>query len=149
MSRREMTIRGLMVLGVVVGIVAGNFVLHRWLLGNATSREADAGVAPTSVAADDLAEFAPQRRRVAQVGVPTDSAARLEQLRTLIAEKLPHASVAEREAWSEELKDVSLQAAAGILDLREQVGAFPELGSIAIPEPTSINSGVISSIILE
>lgn len=127
MTRREMTLRGALVLSLVCGIVGGNFVLHRWVIGDAASREAGAGTAGGNSSLDDLDEFAPRSRAAADVPVSSDPAAHRERLRKLIAEKLPRATPEEREAWLEELNDLSLPAAAGVLDLRGQVGAFPQI----------------------
>ncbi|MFM9962880.1 MAG: hypothetical protein ACKV2Q_16845 [Planctomycetaceae bacterium] len=125
MTQRDMTRQGLLVFGLIVGIVGGNFVLHRWMLGNSTSREADAGtMAPSSspsLSQDELDEFAPRSRSTA---TPVDPATHRERLRKLIAQKLPDASADELDSWTEELSDVSLPMAEGILDLRGQVGAL-------------------------
>ena len=115
MTQRKMALQGTLVLGLIVGIVGGNFVLHRWMLGDATSREVDAGTATTNSSDDDLEEYRPTSRSAA---MPTDPAVAREQLRWLIAQKCPHASVEEREGWLEELSDVPLHVAVGILDLR-------------------------------
>ena len=118
MTRRDMALQGTLAFGLIVGIVGGNFVLHRWVLGNAASREADAGTTSTDLATEDLSEFAPTRRATAQV---IDPAVQLERLRQLIARKLPDSSEEERQAWLEELSDSSLTAAEGILDLRGEL----------------------------
>lgn len=129
MTRREMTLQGALVLALVCGIVGGNFLLHRWVIGSATSREASAGT-PLH---DDLDEFAPSRRATSQTAASNDPAAHRELLQKLIAEKLPQASTAERETWLEELSEVSLKTAEGVLDLRHQVGAFPEIDETPTP----------------
>ncbi len=124
MAQRDMARQGLLVFGLIVGIVGGNFVLHRWILGNAASREADAGTAIMNPLDDDLDQYAPVRHSTA---TPVDSAAHRERLRKLIAEKLPNISLGEQDAWVEELSDVALPMAEGILDLRGQVGALPAI----------------------
>lgn len=42
MTRRDMALQASLVLALVCGIVGGNFLLHRLVIGNATSREASA-----------------------------------------------------------------------------------------------------------
>lgn len=121
MTRRNMAIQATVVFGLVCGIVGGNFLLHRWVIGNTASREAGAGTNSTGVSPDDLDEFAPRSRSASAAALSNDPVKQRELLRKLIAEKLPLASVAERDAWLEELSDVSLKAAEGILDLREQL----------------------------
>ena len=133
MTRRDMAIQATLVLGLVCGIVGGNFLLHRWVVGDATSREAGAGTSSTRLERDDLDEFAPPSRATIKAAVPSDPAVHRELLRKLIAEKLPQESAEVREAWLEELGDVSRKAAEGILDLRNQVGAFPEIDESASP----------------
>ena len=56
MTQRTMALQGTLVLRLIVGIVGGNFVLHRWMLGDATSREVDAGTVTTN-SSDDYAPF--------------------------------------------------------------------------------------------
>lgn len=121
MTRRNMAIQATLIFGLVCGIVGGNFLLHRWVIGNTASREAGAGTNSTGVSPDDLDEFAPRSRSASAAALSNDPVKQRELLRKLIAEKLPLASVAERDAWLEELSDVSLKAAEGILDLREQL----------------------------
>lgn len=121
MTRRNMAIQATVVFGLVCGIVGGNFLLHRWVIGNTASREAGAGTNSTGVSPDDLDEFAPRSRSASAAALSNDPVKQRELLRKLIAEKLPLASVEERDAWLEELSDVSLKAAEGILDLREQL----------------------------
>ena len=119
MTQRTMALQGTLVLGLIVGIVGGNFVLHRWMLGDATSREVDAGTATTNSSPDDdLEEYRPTSRTTSIVA---DPAVVREQLRWLIAQKVPHASVEEREGWLEELGDLPLPVAVGILDLRGEL----------------------------
>ena len=119
MTQRKMALQGTLVFGLIVGIVGGNFVLHRWMLGDATSREVDAGIiATTNSSDDDLEEFRPTGRSTSKV---TDPAVVREQLRWLIAQKFPHASVEEREGWLEELGDLPFPVAVGILDLRGEL----------------------------
>ena len=147
MTRRDMAFQVTLALGLILGIVGGNFVLHRWVLGNTTSREADAGTAPASHSQIDLDEFAPPIRSFSVSAAATDPVVRLEQLRRLIAEKLPHASAEVRDAWLEELSDVSLKAAEGILDLRGRVGTFPEIDETAQPrsppaQPPELNFSI-------
>ena len=117
MTQRTMALQGTLVLGLIVGIVGGNFVLHRWMLGDATSREVDAGTATTN-SSDDLEEYRPTGRTISKV---TDPAVLRERLRQLIALKCPHATVEEREGWLEELSDFALPVAEGILDLRGEL----------------------------
>ena len=138
MTRRDMAFQATLALGLILGIVGGNFVLHRWVLGNATSREADAGTAAMSFEDNDLDEFAPRRHTTSRATEPGEPVARRELLRKLIAEKLPQASAEVRDAWLEELSDVSLKAAEGILDLRGQVGAFPEIDESARPRSSPV-----------
>ncbi len=118
MTQRKMALQGTLVLGLVVGIVGGNFVLHRWMLGDATSREVDAGTATTNSSDHDLEEFRPTGRAISKA---TDPLVLREQLRWLIAQKCPHASVEEREGWLEELGDLPFPVAVGILDLRGEL----------------------------
>ncbi len=118
MTQRTMALQVTLVLGLIVGIVGGNFVLHRWMLGDATSREVDAGTATTNSSDDDLEEYRPTSRSTSMV---TDPVVVREQLRWLITQKFPHASVEEREGWLEELSDFSLPVAEGILDLRSEL----------------------------
>ena len=118
MTQRNVALQGTLVLGLIVGIVGGNFVLHRWMLGDATSREVDAGTATTNSSDDDLEEYRPTVRATSKV---TDPAVVREQLRWLIAQKFPHASVEEREGWLEELGDLPFPVAVGILDLRGEL----------------------------
>ena len=118
MTQRKMALQGTLVLGLIVGIVGGNFVLHRWMLGDATSREVDAGTATANSSSDDLEEYRPTGRTTSKVTAP---AVLRERLRQLIALKCPHATVEEREGWLEELSDFSLPVAEGILDLRSEL----------------------------
>ncbi|MBC7818757.1 MAG: hypothetical protein IAG10_17850 [Planctomycetaceae bacterium] len=134
MTQRTMALQGTLVLGLIVGIVGGNFVLHRWILGDAASREADAGTTPASSAPDDLDEYA---RFIRSAATPVDPAAHRERLRKLIAEKLPNISAEEQDSWVEELSDVSLSMADGILDLRGQVGALPAIEDTPDRNPVS------------
>ncbi len=131
MNRRDMAFHGIVALGVIVGIVGGNFVLHRWMLGNTTSREADAGTVTTiqstdAVADDDADLFDLKPARRSGTGTPTkpDQTARRELLKKLIAAKLPDVSVEERATWLEKLEEVPLEMAEGILDLRGELGGF-------------------------
>lgn len=123
MVRRETVTQASLVLALVCGIVGGNFVLHRWMLGNVASREVNAGTS-LEVTTDelDLAEFAP-RKRLPMSDDAVGSEGHAVQLRKLIAEKLPQATDEERIAWEEELRELSLTAAAGVLDLRERLRA--------------------------
>lgn len=141
MTQRNMARQGLLVFGLIVGIVGGNFVLHRWMLGNTTSREADADTMAPSLTPDELDEFAPRSR---SVPTPVDPATHRERLRKLIAQKLPQASADELDSWVEELGDVSLPMAAGILDLRGQVGALPAIDDSTEQEPTSADRLIFS-----
>ena len=118
MTQRNVALQGTLVLGLIVGIVGGNFVLHRWMLGDATSREVDAGTATTNSSDEDLEEYRPTSRSTSMV---TDPAVLRVQLRWLIAQKFPHASVEEREGWLEELGDLPFPVAVGILDLRGEL----------------------------
>lgn len=136
MTRRDMAIQAALVLALICGIVGGNFLLHRWVIGNAASREAGADTTKAGVPFEDLDEFAPRSRAVSDTETASDPAKHRNLLRKLIARKLPTLSDAEREAWLEELSDVSLKVAEGILDLRGQVGAFPEIDESATPRST-------------
>lgn len=118
MTQRNVALQGTLVLGLIVGIVGGNFVLHRWMLGDATSREVDAGTATTNSSDDDLEEFRPTSRATSKT---TDPVVLRVQLRWLIAQKIPHASAEEREGWLEELGDLPFPVAVGILDLRGEL----------------------------
>lgn len=138
MKRRDMAIQATVVLSLVCGIVGGNFVLHRWLIGNVASREASAGTEAAGLLVENLDEFAPRGRATSRLLGSDDPAAHREQLRKLIAAKLPQSSESEREAWLEKLSDVSLEVACGILDLREQVGAFPEIDETAAPRTSPV-----------
>lgn len=133
MTRRDMAIQATLVLALVCGIVGGNFLLHRWVIGNAASREASADTTMAGAPLDDLDEFAPRRRTPSRVAAPDDPAKQRELLRRLISEKLPQASAEVRDAWLEELSNVSLKTAEGMLDLRSQIGAFPEIDESASP----------------
>lgn len=118
MTQRSKTLQGLLVLGLIVGIVGGNFVLHRWMLGDATSREVDAGTVTTNPPPEDLEEYRPAGRSTTKT---TDPAVLREQLRLLIAFKFPQATIEEREGWLEELNGVPFPVAEGILDLRSEL----------------------------
>ncbi len=131
MNRREMAFHGIVALGVIVGIVGGNFALHRWMLGNTTSREADAGTAMTVQGTDssaddnaDLFDLKPTQRRGTGAATSADPAVRREQLKKLIVSKLPDASAEDQSTWLEKLEEVSLETAEGILDLRGELGSF-------------------------
>ncbi len=136
MTRRDMAFQATLVLSLVCGIVGGNFLLHRWVIGNTASREASAGTATADVPINDLDEFAPRSRAISESEAASDPAKRRELLRKLIARKLPTLSDADREGWVEELSNVSLTKAEGILDLRSQVGAFPVIDETAAPRST-------------
>ena len=136
MTRRDMALQGTLVLALVCGIVGGNFLLHRWVIGNAASREAGADTTKAGVPLDDLDDFAPRRGTTATLDASRDPAKHRERLRKIIARKLPTLSDAEREGWVEELSNVSLTMAEGILDLRSQVGAFPVIDESAAPRST-------------
>lgn len=140
MTRREMATQATLVLSLVCGIIGGNFVLHRWVIGDATSREAGAGTTGTGAPLEDLDEFAPRRREAIGSSVPDKPKAHREQLRQLIATKLPTATEDLREAWLDELSDLSLNTAEGILDLKRQVGAFPEIDESAQPRSAPAQS---------
>ena len=118
MTQRKLALQGTLVLGLIVGTVGGNFVLHRWMLGDATSRAVDAGTRSANSSSDDLEEFRPASRSSTQ---SIDSATHRERLQWLIAQKLPHSSATEREDWLEELSDLALPVAEGILDLRSEL----------------------------
>lgn len=133
MTRRDMAVQATLVLALICGIVGGNFLLHRLVVGNTTSREASADTTMTSVPLDDLDEFAPRRRELSESASSSEPAKHRELLRKLIARKLPQASTEVRDAWLEELSNIPLTAAEGILDLRRQVGAFPEIDESATP----------------
>ncbi len=138
MKRREMAIQATLALGLVCGIVGGNFVLHRWVIGNAASREAGAGTESAGIPQDDLDEFAPRSRAASGLADSNDPEMRRARLKKLIAAKLPQSTDAEREAWLEELGNVSLEVAWGILDLRGQVGAFPVIDESATPKSSPV-----------
>lgn len=138
MTRRDMAIQASLVLALVCGIVGGNFLLHRWVIGSAASREANAGTSRADVPFDDLDEFAPRRRSSSMTAVSVDPVKQRESLRKLIAQKFPHATAEVRDAWLEELSDVSLSVAEGILDLRGQVGAFPEIDESERPRSSPV-----------
>ena len=135
MARRDMAIQATLGLVLICGIVGGNFLLHRWVIGSAASREANAGTSSVSPSPDDLEEFAPRSRADF---VPADPARQRVLLRKLIAAKLPQASTEVREAWLEELSNVTLKVAEGILDLRGQVGAFPEIDASTQPRSSPV-----------
>ena len=132
MTRREMAFQGVVAFGVVVGIVGGNFVLHRWMLGNTTSREVVAGATTITAATPtgessprgtlDEPDFAAPRRAVSPIETSQVAAARRVRLIALIADKLPNASSEEQAAWFDQLQDVEPDFAAGILNLRQQFG---------------------------
>ena len=162
MTRREMAFQGLLAVGVVIGIVGGNFVLHRWILGNAPSREADAGTTGGAVtdrrpAAESLsgsedslrqsishAEFetsdlVPSRRVDSPEDAERITARRRQQLAVLIAEKMPQASPEDRAAWLDRLQDVELDVAAGILDLRQRLGPLDTVREKSPTDPVSVD----------
>ncbi len=138
MTRRDMAIQATLVLSLVCGIVGGNFLLHRWVIGNTASREASANTAKAEVPINDLGEFAPRSRAISESELASDPDKRRELLRKLIARRLPTSSDAERETWLEELSDESLNTAEGILELRIQVGAFPVIDEAAAPGSTPV-----------
>ncbi len=127
MTRRDMTFQGLLALGLVVGIVGGNFALHRWMFGNVTSRDAAADTVPATT--DDEPVFVP-RRATTPSGTAQPTAAHREQLRKLIETHLPNATADEAEAWLEELQDLPLPTAEGILNLRQQNGPLTAIPSL-------------------
>ncbi len=133
MTRRDMALQASLVLALVCGIVGGNFLLHRLVIGNATSREASADISTASVPLENFDEFAPRSRVLSVSETASDPAKHRELLRKLVALKLPQASAEVRDGWLEELSNVSLEKAEGILDLRRQVGAFPEIDESATP----------------
>lgn len=140
MQAREMKFQGLVALGVVVGIVGGNFVMHRWMLGNATSRPADAGIHSGDSEATprnvnnrnvnnseneiDFSDLAPRRRDATSVKDAANRPARRESLAQRISQKFPDMPADEQAAWVDELESVSLETADGILELRRQVGSL-------------------------
>ena len=130
MTRRDMVFQGVVALALITGIVGGNFVLHRWMLGNSTSREADAGIVTTTqgsnLSVDDEVELFDLKpvRREARAATQTDPAVRHELLKKLIAAKLPDASAEDRAAWLEKMEEISLETAAEILDLRSELRLF-------------------------
>lgn len=136
MTRRDMALQAALVLSLVCGIVGGNFLLHRLVIGSATSREASADTTNAVDPVENLDEFAPRSRTMSASEVSNDPAKHRDQLRKLIARKLPSLTDAEREGWVEELSNVSLMEAEGILDLRSQVGAFPVIDESATPRST-------------
>lgn len=140
MTRRDMALQATLVFTLICGIVGGNFVLHRWVIGDAASREAGASARSENSSQDDLDEFAPASRVTSNSAVMRDPVAHRDQLRKLIAEKLPQASREVRDAWLEELSDLSLQAAEGVLDLRGQVGAFPQIDASPQPRSSEVNA---------
>lgn len=120
MTRRDMTFHGLVALGLVFGIVGGNFVLHRWMFGNVTSREANAGTA-SQANDDEVPIFIPKRTSPAtHTNQPTIG--HRNQLRKLIEKQLPNCTSDEIDAWLEQLQDLPLQAADEILSLRQNHG---------------------------
>lgn len=138
MTRRDMATQATLVLTLVCGIVGGNFLLHRWVIGNATSREAGAGTKLGGVSLEEFDEFAPRRLAISEANVSSDPVKRQERLRKLIVRKLPSLSEADREAWVEELRDLSPAEAEGILDLRSQVGAFPVIDESVTPRSAPV-----------
>lgn len=138
-TRRDMALQATLVFTLICGIVGGNFVLHRWIIGDAASREAGASARSESSSQEDLDEFAPASLVTSNSAVTRDPVAHREQLRKLIAEKLPQAPHEVREAWLEELSELSLPAAAGVLDLRGQVGAFPQIDADPKRQPSDAN----------
>ncbi len=124
MARRDMAVHGAVVLALIVGIVGGNFCVHRWLLSDVTSRTADAGTSAAQPDDLDLAQLAP-RPANRNVSSNLDRATARERLRAIIAERLPNATDDERAAWFESLRDVPLVDVNGILELRQQLGPLP------------------------
>ena len=118
MSRRDAALQGTLVFGLILGIVGGNFALHRWIMGSASSREADAGVTNHDPLLDDLAEFAPNGSPAATI---VDPAAHRARLKWLIDQMMPSASADEVENLMDELADVPLPVAEGVLDLRREL----------------------------
>lgn len=135
-----MALQATLVFTLICGIVGGNFVLHRWVIGDAASREAGASARSENLTQEDLDEFAPPTRVTPNATVTRDPVAHREQLRKLIEEKLPQASREVRDAWLEELSDLSLRAAEGVLDLRGQVGAFPQIDDNPQPRSSEVNA---------
>ena len=134
LNRRDVVFHGVVALSLIVGVVGGNFALHRWMLGNTTSREADAGTVSQTSATDinadddaDLFDLKPTRRNEPAKATNTDSTARREFLKKLIATKLPEASEEDQAAWLEKLEEVPLETAEGILDLRGELGSLSTL----------------------
>lgn len=134
LNRRDMVFHGVVALSLIVGIVGGNFALHRWMLGNTTSREADAGTASQSSATDlkadddaDLFDLKPNRRSGPAKSHNPDSAARREFLKKLISSKLADATEEDQATWLEKLEEVPLETAEGILDLRGELGSLSNL----------------------
>ncbi|MBM3968742.1 MAG: hypothetical protein FJ302_02605 [Planctomycetes bacterium] len=134
MTRRDMAIQASLGLVLVCGVVAANFVLHRWVIGNAGSREVNAETSAVVTPLEDLEEFAP-RRPPFGLELADDPARKQDLLRKLIATKFPQASDDERQVWFEELGNVSLPAAEGILDLRLQLFASPSVQEFHQPQP--------------
>ena len=145
MASRDMGFHGVIALGVVVGIVSGNFVLHRWMLGNATSRPVSADTnrnrvepashdAEQSSEANDLPELPPLQKELSPEQVAQRKAANRERLAKVIAEKFPSMSADQQQAWLEQLDDVAPDVAAGILELRSQIGPLDSESGKAHPD---------------
>lgn len=146
MARNRLVIEAVLVLVLVVGIVGGNFMLNRRVIGDAASRAASADTV-TSVVDEDLEQYAPQRFRSATAPAARDSVSRRDNLRKLVLAKLPQATPEEIDAWCDELGDLSLSVAEGILDLKAQVGKVqPEAAQTPAESNSGSASGVVSGI---
>ena len=129
MNRRDIVFETCLTLLAVTAIVVGNFLVQRWWSAGQTVQVADAAADLGSVAGaprpdcSDAENFIPPRPLVDRPSA-AKSARGLERLEKLIAEQLPEASPEEREVWRQQLQDLPLETAAGILETRRQLGVF-------------------------
>ncbi len=138
MNRRDMVFETCLALFAVTAIVVGNFLVQRWWSAGQTARVADAAADLGSISdalqtdrssgAEDF--ITPQP--LADHSSAAKSARGLKRLDKLIAEQLPEASPEEREIWREQLQNLPLETAAGILETRRELGVLGEPKHISI-----------------
>lgn len=154
MNRRDMVFETCLALLAVTGIVVGNFLVQRWWSAGQAVRVADAAadlgsvsdVSLTDRSADAKEFFPPQP--LADRSSAAKSVRDLKRLEKLIAEQLPEASPDDRDVWLQQLQDLPFETAAGILEMRIQLGVLgvPDLSaSKTEPDPAerlrSLNIG--------
>ena len=153
MNRRDMVFETCLALFAVTAIVIGNFLVQRWWTAGQTAQVADAAAdlgsvsdAPQTDRSSDAEDFFPPRP-LADRSSAAKSARDLKRLEKLIAEQLPEASPEERDVWRQQLQDLPLETAAGILETRRQIGGHG-LSPFEDPSPPT-DSRIISSGIIE